>query len=288
MGIASMRANGSTERRALTILANVVAGFARARLIAASTTIEHAGNLAPYHPARAIDQPPERIARPRSVPSRPEEQSGRSLGAPRAVLQNRQFAFADRQINRKGQMKKRHSTKRQAAKSIQSDTGPKERHHHGDAIELEETIQAGIRRARNRSQTILDRYLLRWQISERQYDAGNKIYRQWRASVSQVSVTGRYGPRLGHSPEKSEYQIDMRRRVDLAMREVGSQLSAVVVHVCLCDLPARDWAINAGGAPQAGIVVLRLALDALADHYEKSKKGGRSDDDLRKVTALEK
>lgn len=182
-------------------------------------------------------------------------------------------------------MKKRQPLKRQAAEVIRADTGPKERHQHGDAIELEETIHAGMRRARNRSQTILDRYLLRRQISERQYDAGNKIYRQWRASGSQVSVTARYGPRLGHSPEKSEHQIDMRRRVDLALKDVGSQLSAVVVHVCLCDLPARDWAVRTGGAPQAGIVVLRLALDALADHYEKSKKLGRSAVDAGEVAA---
>jgi Domain of unknown function (DUF6456) len=184
-------------------------------------------------------------------------------------------------------MKKRHPTKRRPG-AVQADTGPMERHRHGDVIELEETIHAGLRRARNRSQTILDRYLLRREISERQYDAGGKIYRQWRASGSQVSVTGRYGPRLGHSPEKSEYQIDMRHRVDLALRDVGSQLSAVLVHVCLCDLPARQWAIGAGGAPQAGIVVLRLALDALADHYEKSKKIGRSVVDRREVTALKK
>lgn len=185
-------------------------------------------------------------------------------------------------------MKKRHLTKGRPADSVSSDTGPIERHQHGDSIELEETMQAGLRRARNRSQTILDRYLLRRQITERQYDAGNKIYRQWRASGSQVSVTGRYAPRLGHSTEKSEYQIDMRRRVDLAMRDVGSQLSAVLVHVCLCDLPARDWAIGAGGAPQAGIVVLRLALDALADHYEKNRKVRRSGVDGREVTPLEK
>ncbi len=183
-------------------------------------------------------------------------------------------------------MKKRHTSKRRTEDAIQADTGPVERHQHGDAIELEETIRAGLRRARNRSQTILDRYLLRRQISERQYDAGNKIYRQWRASGSQVSVTGRYGPRLGHSPDKSEHQIDMRHRVDLALRDVGSQLSAVLVHVCLCDLPARDWAISTGGAPQAGIVVLRLALDALADHYEKSKRVGQSLVDVGEVTAL--
>ena len=185
-------------------------------------------------------------------------------------------------------MRKHRSTKRAPAGAGPADTGPKERHQHGDVIELEETMQAGLRRARNRTQAIIDRYLLRRQISERQFDAGTKLYRQWRASGTQVSVTGRYGPRLGHSPERSEYQIDMRRRVDAALRDVGSQLSAVLIHVCLCDLPAREWAIGAGGAPQAGIVVLRLALDALAHHYEKSKRIARSVVDPREVAALEK
>lgn len=185
-------------------------------------------------------------------------------------------------------MNKRHDKKRQTRDAAQADTGPSERYQHGDAIEIEETIQAGLRRARNRSQTILDRYLLRRQISDRQYDAGNKIYRQWRASGSQASVTARYGPRLGHSPEKSDHQIDMRHRVDMALRDVGSQLSAVLIHVCLCDLPARDWAIAIGGAPQAGIVVLRLALDALADHYEKSRKVNQSAVNAGEVIAVQK
>ncbi len=177
--------------------------------------------------------------------------------------------------------------KRGAASGARADTGPKERHQHGDVIELEETMQAGLRRARNRTQVALDRYLIRREISERQYDAGSKLYRQWRASGSQLSVTGRYGPRLGRSEEKSEFQIDMRRRVDRALRDVGSQLSAVLVHVCLCDLPARDWAVRAGGAPQAGIVVLRLALDALADHYQNARMTRRSAVDVGEVPAVE-
>jgi hypothetical protein len=86
----------------------------------------------------------------------------------------------------------------------------------------------------------------------------------------------------------TEYQVYMSRRVDLALKDFGSQLSAVLVRVCLCDLPARDWAISTGGAPQAGIVVLRLALDALADHYEKSKRVGQSVVNAGEVTALKK
>ena len=151
------------------------------------------------------------------------------------------------------------------------DRGTAERYRHGDVIELEETMQAGIVRARNLTQTALDRYSLRREINERQYDAGNRLYHQWRASGSQVSVTGRYGLRLGHSPELSELQMDMRRRVDRALRAVGRQLAGVLVHVCLTDQPARDWAVGVGGPPQAGILVLRLALDALADVYEKGR-----------------
>ncbi len=185
-------------------------------------------------------------------------------------------------------MSRRHKKPRKiSAGGIHADTGPKERHQHGDVIELEETMRAGLRRARNRTQTVLDRYLLRREISDRQYDAGNRLYRQWRASGSQMSVTGHYGPRLGHSQDKSEFQIDMRGRVDAALRDVGKQLSAVLVHVCLCDLPARNWALGIGGAPQAGIVVLRLALEALADHYEKGRKTAGSGVD-REIAAVEK
>ena len=84
------------------------------------------------------------------------------------------------------------------------------------------------------------------------------------------------------------YQIDLCHRVDLALREVGSQLAALLVYACLCGLPAHDWAIGTGGAPQTGIVVLRLALDALADHYEKSKRIGQSIVNAGEVTALKK
>jgi hypothetical protein len=166
------------------------------------------------------------------------------------------------------------------------DIGPEQRYQHGDVIVLEETMQAGQRRVRNRTQSVLDRYLLRGQIGQRQFDAGDRLYRQWRAAGDQVSVTGRYEQRLGRSPNRSEFQIDMRCRVDAAMRDVGKQLSAVLVHVCLCDEPARDWALRIGGAPQAGIVVLRLALDALADHYEKGRRAAPSRID-RKICAGE-
>ena len=182
--------------------------------------------------------------------------------------------------------KTKSKTKSVPMPGAECDVGPEQRYQHGDVIVLEETMQAGQKRVRNRTQSALDRYLLRGQIAERQFDAGERLYRQWRAAGDQMSVTGRYAQRLGRSPNKSDFQFDMRRRVDAALRDVGKQLSAVLVHVCLCDLPARDWAVRIGGAPQAGIVVLRLALDALADHYEKRRRGRPSVGE-RKIAAGE-
>ena len=80
----------------------------------------------------------------------------------------------------------------------------------------------------------------------------------------------------------------MSCHVDLALTDFRPQLSAVLVRACLCGLPTGDLAISTGGARQAGIVVLRLAFDALADHYEKSKRVGQSVVNAGEVTAFKK
>ena len=58
----------------------------------------------------------------------------------------------------------------------------------------------------------------------------------------------------------------LRQRVTEILRTMGP-LAGILVRVCLCDEAARDWAAARGDAPQAGVVVLRLALDALADYW---------------------
>lgn len=149
------------------------------------------------------------------------------------------------------------------------DRGPRERYQHGDGTSLVPTERAGATAVRVETQTVLDRYLKRGQIDRRGYEAGGRLYGQWRAAGRQQVATGAYGVRIagGRREEMSEHQADMQRRYSAALAAVGRQLAPVLVSVCLCDEPARSWATGRGKAPQSGIVVLQLALDALADHY---------------------
>lgn len=147
------------------------------------------------------------------------------------------------------------------------DAGPAERYRHGDEIWTEPGEAAGVFHRRVTTQSVLDRYLKRGQIGQRQFDAGMKLYRLWRASGGAPRVVASYGIRVQGTPELSEEQAALRGRVTQVLRRMG-RLSGILVHVCLCDQPARDWALARGDAPQGGAVVLRLALDALADYWK--------------------
>lgn len=146
------------------------------------------------------------------------------------------------------------------------DAGPPERYQHGDIIRSEPGADAGVFYRRVTTQSALDRYLARGQISQRQFDAGMKLYRLWRAAGEGQRVTAIYGPRVKARRELGDDQAVLRRRLTELLRRLGP-LAGILVHVCLCDQAAREWAARRGDAPQAGAVVLRLALDALADHW---------------------
>lgn len=153
------------------------------------------------------------------------------------------------------------------AQAAGGDPGPAERYQHGDVIRTEPGRDAGVFYRRVTTQSVLDRYLARGQISARQFDAGIKLYRLWRAAGGAQRVTASYGAlRVQARRELSDEQAALHARVTEILRRMGP-LSAILVHVCLCDAAARDWASARGDAPQAGVVVLRLALDALADYW---------------------
>ncbi len=147
------------------------------------------------------------------------------------------------------------------------DAGPPERYQHGDVIRAEPGEDAGVFYRRVATQSALDRYLTRGQISQRQFDAGLKLYRTWRAAGGAHRVTFSYELRVPGRGEITDEQAVLRQRVTEILRTMGP-LAAILVRVCLCDEAARDWAAARGDAPQAGVVVLRLALDALADYWK--------------------
>ncbi len=137
----------------------------------------------------------------------------------------------------------------------------------GDLIEMEETIDAGVRRARIRTQSVLDRYLARAQITRRQFDAAERLHGTWRASGSAQTVVASYGLRVGGGGDLTQRQAALRSDVTSALLAVGNRLASVLVHVCLCDEPAGTWGERQRGKAADGIPVLRLALDSLADHW---------------------
>ncbi len=117
------------------------------------------------------------------------------------------------------------------------------------------------------TQTMLDRYVVRGHISEQQYQAGLRLYATWRKTGRALRMTSSYERTIPSTGEMSPQQRDAWTEVNEAMRAVGKQLSAVLVHVVFCDEPARTWATANGGDAKGGILVLRMALNALADHY---------------------
>ncbi len=72
---------------------------------------------------------------------------------------------------------------------------------------------------------------------------------------------------IPYSKLLSDDQAALRRRLTEVLRAMGP-LGGILVHVCLCDEAARTWASSRGDTPQAGVVVLRLALDALGDYWK--------------------
>lgn len=128
------------------------------------------------------------------------------------------------------------------------------------------------RRKRAAQQCYLDRYFRRGHIDARRYAAGRRLYEDWYRSGSQPYLVAAYD---GQAPQKvrssgggpTDYQAVLRLRVNEALRQVGSGLSPILVHVCLLDQAAKDWAAARGEGTASGITVLRLALEVLADHY---------------------
>ena len=137
----------------------------------------------------------------------------------------------------------------------------------GDIVEIEETIDAGIKRARVRTQTMLDRYLAREQITQRQFDAGQRLHGTWRAAGSAQTVVASYGLRVAGGGDMTQRQAALRSDVTSALLSTGNRLASILVHVCLCDEAAGTWGERHRGKAADGIPVLRLALDCLADHW---------------------
>lgn len=120
----------------------------------------------------------------------------------------------------------------------------------------------------------LDRYRERGSISQRQYEAGDRLWCDLmraglapKVTANLLGTGGGGGATFGMPA--SEAQAIARQRVRMAASDVGQRLWPILQAVIWDEMAAS--AMSSGGASSArvaGLAVLQLALDALGDHYK--------------------
>lgn len=115
----------------------------------------------------------------------------------------------------------------------------------------------------------------RGHISQRQFDAGEKLRLDWERGQLGARVTmawnaapvarGKSGPR--QAPDLGAVQIDARRRFQAAVDSAGPGLADILWRIVCSGEGMRDAETALGWPARAGKVVLTIALDRVADFY---------------------
>ncbi len=112
-------------------------------------------------------------------------------------------------------------------------------------------------------------------ITQRQYDAGEQLRRDWERAGLSSNVTMHWtaapmGKQRGGSasgPDLLAAQLDARARFDGAVEAAGPGLADILWRVVCSGEGMRDAETALGWPARAGKVVLLLALDRVADFY---------------------
>jgi hypothetical protein len=115
----------------------------------------------------------------------------------------------------------------------------------------------------------------RGMVTERQFEAGERLRMDWERAQIERSVTMRWdAPPTGNvargAPGVSDpttAQIAAKRRFEAAVEAVGPGLSEIMWRVICAGEGMRDSERALGWPARAGRLVLGLALDRLADYY---------------------
>lgn len=112
-------------------------------------------------------------------------------------------------------------------------------------------------------------------VSERQFEAGERLRADWERSQLSPSVTMRWdAPPLDRRPrgapradDPTMAQIGAKRRFEAAVESAGPGLNDIMWRVVCAGEGMRDAEQALGWPARAGKLVLGLALDRLADFY---------------------
>jgi len=127
----------------------------------------------------------------------------------------------------------------------------------------------------NNAESPLGWLFARGLVSQRQFDAGERLRWDWeRAQLApRVTMSWDAAPlargRSGSVPEQdlAGTQIDARRRFDAAVAAAGSGLADILWRVVCSGEGMREAESALGWPARAGKLVLSFALDRVADYY---------------------
>jgi hypothetical protein len=138
--------------------------------------------------------------------------------------------------------------------------------------------EQGVRPVRsvtvNMAESPLGWLLARGFVTQRQFDAGERLRSDWeRAQLApKVTMTWDAAPisrgRGGSSPEADPRgaQIDARRRFDAAVASAGPGLADILWRIVCAGEGMREAETALGWPARAGKLVLSFALDRIAAH----------------------
>jgi hypothetical protein len=113
----------------------------------------------------------------------------------------------------------------------------------------------------------------RGHLSERQFEAGERLRADWERAQLAPTVTMRWDPALsardeaGPTLDPTEVQLAAKRRFNAAIAEVGPGLSDLLWRVVCAGEGMREAERALGWPARAGKLVLSFALDRLAAYY---------------------
>ena len=142
-----------------------------------------------------------------------------------------------------------------------------------------DSIMGGVRAARsvtiNAVESPLGWLFSRRLVSQRQYDAGERLRCDWERAQLAPRVTmswdaapvarGRGGS-VGE-PDLTGAQLDAKRRFNAAISAAGPGLADILWRIVCAGEGMRDAETALGWPARAGKLVLTFALDRVADYY---------------------
>lgn len=154
-----------------------------------------------------------------------------------------------------------------AVRSQKLDFGPKERYQHGDVIEVQETIKAGVVHAVNQTSFALDWYHYHKKLSSnpeenrRLFHAGDTLRLSFTIAGLDPRVTMPYSEFISDDNQNksiADARVDAHKQFQEAIRAIGPIASNEIVSVCcLGEYVGRGR-----------MEILRRGLRVLADYYK--------------------